>query len=113
MNKSQRKIENALVKALNEICEHLKQEQPGFVWLTHFVDHKLLSQSLKIIFVFDTNENLATAKNNTLFESVFTLCELHLKRESIHIKRIDKAVYFDTEENGANFENIQWCRKYA
>ena len=113
MNRNDKKTESALVKALNGVCESLKDEQNGFVWLTHFVDYANYPQSLKIVFVFDTNQHLIEAKNHTLFDSVFKLCESHLKRESIHIKRIDKTVCFDTEENGADFNNLKWCRKYS
>jgi len=113
MNRSEKKTDNAIVKALNDICETLKEESKGFVWLTHFVDYAKFPQSLKIVFVFDSDQNLINAKNDALFKTIFDLCEARLKRESIHIKRIDKAVFFDTEENGADFENIKWCRKYS
>ena len=113
MNKNDKKTENALVKALNDICESLKDQQHGFIWLTHFVDYAHFPQSLKIVFVFDNNQHLIEAKNAALFETVFQLTESRLKRESVYIKRIDKAMFFDTEENGADFDDVKWCRKYS
>ena len=113
MKKSEKRLENALIKALNNICEILKDKYEGFCWLTHFVDHTNVSQSLKLVFVFKTNHALETAKNNDLFKDIFMLTESHLKRESITVKRIDKAVFFDTEENGADFENLKWCRRFS
>jgi len=113
MKRNDKKIEHSIVKALNEVCEILKQKQNGFVWLTHFVDYANFPNSLKIVFVFDNNQNLIEAKSASLFKTIFQLCESHLKRESIHIKRIEKAVFFDTEENGADFDSTYWCRKYS
>ncbi len=113
MKKNDKKIEHSIVKALNTICETLKEESNGFIWLTHFVDYSNYPQSLKLIFVFKTNQQLEIAKNKTLFHRVFQLTESHLKRESIHIKHIEKSVYFDTEENGADYNDVSWCRKYS
>ena len=113
MNKNDKKIENAICTALNDVCETLKDEYEGFAWLTHFVDYAHFPQSLKIVFVFENNQYLLEAKNKGLFKTIFELCESHLKRESIHIKRMDKAVFFDTEENGADYKAMKWSRKYA
>lgn len=112
MKRSAKKTESSIVKALNDVCENLKLEYDGFSWLTHFVDYSNFPQSLKIVFVFDTNQSIEEAKNKVLFKTIFDLTESRLKRESITVKRIDKAVFFDTEENGADFDNASWCRKY-
>ena len=112
-NKNKKKIEAAIVKAMNDVCDILKQEYVGFAWVTHFVDYQKIEQSLKLVFVFDTTESINQAKEKALFETIFELTESRLKRESISIKRIDRAVFFDTEENGADFNNTNWCRKYS
>jgi len=113
MNRNQKKTESAIVKALNDVCETLKDKYSGFSWLTHFVDYSNFPQSLKIVFVFDTKSSLEKAKNEALFKTIFALTESHLKRESVTIKRIDKTVFFDTEEMGADFDDSNWCRKYS
>lgn len=113
MKKNDKKIENALIKALNNVCENLIQKQNGFIWLTHFVDYKDFPKSLKIVFVFDSNQNLLHAKNEVLFKTIFELTGSQLKKESVHIKHIEKAVFFDTEENGADYDNVSWCRRYS
>ena len=112
MKKHDKKTEDAIVRALNDVCETMKIESTGFTWLTHFVNYSSFPQSLKLVFVFDTNQSLEDAKNKALFQKIFKLTESHLKRESVHIKRIDKTVFFDTEENGADFNDVGWCRKY-
>jgi len=113
MNRNQKKIESAIVKALNDVCEILKDEYSGFSWLTHFVDYSNFPQSLKLVFVFDTQISLKKAKNEALFKTIFELTESRLKRESVTVKHIDKAVFFDTEEKGADFGDASWCRKYS
>lgn len=113
LKRNEKKIESAIVKALNDVCETLKLEYDGFSWLTHFVDYSNFEQSLKLVFVFDTKISLEQAKNKTLFKTIFELTESRLKREAVTVKRIDKAVFFDTEENGADFNDSSWCRKYS
>ena len=113
LKKNEKKIESAIVKALNSVCETLKHESKGFTWLTHFVDYANFRQSLKLVFVFDTNQSLVDAKNETLFKKIFELTETRLSSEGIYVKRLDKAVFFDTEENGADFNDTSWCRKYS
>ena len=113
LKRNEKKIETAIVKALNDVCETLKNEYDGFSWLTHFVNHSDFPQSLKIVFVFETSQSLEKAKNKALFKTIFELTESRLKRESVSVKRIDKAVFFDTEENGADFNDTSWCRRYS
>ena len=113
MQRSAKKTEQAIIKALNNVCETLKDKYIGFTWLTHFVDYNKFPQSLKIVFVFETNQHLLDAKNHKLFETLFELSESQLKKESIHIKRIDKSIFFDSEENGADFNDSNWSNKYS
>ena len=113
MTRNKKKIETAIVTALNDVCETLKLEYEGFTWLTHFVSYSNFPQSLKLVFVFDTKTSLENATKKALFKTIFELTESRLKRESVTVKRIDKAVFFDTEENGADFNNASWCRKYS
>ena len=113
LKRNEKKIENAIVRALNGVCETLRYESNGFSWLTHFVDYSNFPQSLKLVFVFDTNQSLKSAKNEALFQTIFELTETRLKSEGVYVKRIDKAVFFDTDENGADFNDASWCRKYS
>ncbi len=113
MKRNEMKTENSIVKALNDVCETLKKESEGFSWLTHFVDYSKFPQSLKLVFVFDTNQNLEGAKNTTTFQTIFQLTETRLSGEGIYIKNIHKSLFFDTEENGADYENEKWSKKYS
>jgi len=70
MKRSAKKTENSIVKALNDVCDSLKQQYTGFSWLTHFVDYSDFPQSLKIVFVFDDNKSIENAKNKALFKTI-------------------------------------------
>ena len=113
LQRNEKKTENAIIKSLNAVCKTLKNELDGFSWLTHFVDYSQFPQSLKLVFVFDTNQALLEANNKAFFKTIFELTETRLSNEGVYIKRIDKAVFFDTEENGADFNDLNWCRKYS
>lgn len=113
MKKSDKKIENAIVKALNNVCETLTVESDGFCWLTHFVDYSNFPQSLKLVCVYETNQSLEAARNNAIVHSVLELTESRLKHEGVFIQASDKAIFFDTVENGADVERVGWCRKYS
>ena len=113
LKKNEKEIESAIVKTLNSVCKTLKHGSKGFSCLTHFVDYSNFPQSLKLVFVFDTNQSLESAKNEALFKKFFELTETRLTGEGVYVKCLDKAVFFDTEENGADFNDASWCRKYS
>ena len=58
MRKTDRKLENTLIAALTKVCEAALEEFDGFQWLTHFANYSDFPDSLTIVCVFDTNENL-------------------------------------------------------
>ena len=53
MRKSDKKIDNEIIRRLTEVCEAAKQRCTGFVWLTHEVNYQRFPQSLKVTLVFD------------------------------------------------------------
>lgn len=113
MKNSDRKTENSIVKALKGVCDVLLNDTKGFCWLTHFVDYANVSQSLRIVCVFDTNQALLDAENEGLTRTIPDLAATHLEKEGLGISSIEKAVRFDTEENGADVNKARWCRKYV
>jgi hypothetical protein len=113
MIRTDKKTESAIVNALNEVCETLKLKSVGFSWLTHFVDYSDFPQSLKIVFVYDSNQNCEHARNKTQLKTISQLTESSLVKAGVVIKVIDNAMFFDTEENGADVDNRNWCRRYT
>ena len=113
MKKNDKKMENTIVKALTSVCETLEDEVPGFSWLTHFVDYAQFPQSLKIVFVFDTRQSLDIAKSQGINQTVQTLTKTSLANEGVLVNSLDRMMVFDTEENGADFNSVGWCRRYS
>ncbi|MBY6064518.1 hypothetical protein [Pseudidiomarina sediminum] len=53
MRKSDKKIDNEIIKRLTEVCETMKAHLSGFVWLTHEVNYQRFPESLLVTLVFD------------------------------------------------------------
>ena len=112
MNRSERKIEQRIVSALKRVCDELTLSTPGFCWLTHFVDYTNVSQSLRVVCVFDTESTLTSARQKAVTASISSLVVAHLEKEGILSGSIERSVLFDTEEKGANVDRAKWCRQY-
>jgi len=49
MRKTDKKLDNQLIKLLTEVCETALEDFSGFQWLTHIVDYSNFPKSLKVI----------------------------------------------------------------
>lgn len=108
MRKSDKKIENTIRIALTEVCDKALKDFNGFEWLTHLVNYNNFPNSLKVICIFDTNENLTRfIKNNndhelgSLIQKKFFEMDINLKNTSHHIS-------FDTEEECQRKHKGKW-----
>jgi len=116
MRKTDKKIENQLRLILTDVCEIALKEIDGFQWLTHLVEYSNFPNSLKVVCVFDTNENLSAYHSCCGAKSVAgnpgkelkPLIQKKLQGMGINIKNIDCQVIFDTEENCAKEHNGKW-----
>lgn len=113
MKKDDKKTDKKIVKALNNVCDTLTADVAGFCWLTHFVNYANVPQSLRIVVVFDTDMALSKALGGRLKKTVSALLEKQLEKSDIFIADCEKAVLFDTEEQGADVDSTRWCRKHA
>ena len=113
MKKSERKTENKIVRALHSVCDALLVDTAGFCWLTHFVDYSNVPQSLRIVCVFDTIMALKLARDEEVTRRIAGLADDYLQKEGLFIPQIEKAVFLDTEENGADVGSSRWCRKFS
>jgi hypothetical protein len=113
MRKTDKKLDNQLRVALTDICETTLKEVLGFQWLTHLVNYAHFPKSLKVVCVFDTNDNLqrfmATGNNHGLSrliqEKVFKL--------GINISRIAGHISYDTQENCDKNNSGKWADRLA
>lgn len=111
MRKSDKKRDNALRKALNEVCESALKDIPGFCWLTHLVNYDSFPKSLRIVCVFERNADLDTHllfdKNNRLQSKIAN----ELSQKGIKLVNINKQIVFDTEENCTTQHNGNWAKR--
>lgn len=104
VRKTDKKIDNSLRKALTQVCDIAQSENDGFEWVTHFVNYDRFPNSLNIVCVFDTQENLALANQ----ECFHRLIKDALDSIDIKVKDMNKHVQFDTEENCEKENNGKW-----
>ena len=99
MRKTERKLENQLRLVLTDVCESALKEFTGFQWLTHLVNYDKFPDTLKVVCVFDTKENLTnfmTIKSNLKMNA---LIQTRLAAIGIHLKKMANHIAYDTEEN--------------
>ena len=113
MRKTDKKIENQLRRALTSVCEIALKEIDGFQWLTHLVNYGHFPKSLKIIFVFDTEENLRKFKSDERKEKLTSLTQAQLREISVDIKNLNNHLSYDTEESCLKEHNGKWADRLS
>jgi hypothetical protein len=109
MRKSDKKIENNLRIALTDVCESALKEFTGFEWLTHLVKYSDFPKSLKILCVFDTNNNLTSFLNSNNRHVLEELIVKKLSCIEVRIKNISNHLAYDTEEECVKVNNGKWA----
>ena len=92
--------ERRLINELTHVCESLKKQDNGFVWLTHLGHWR----TPEIVAVFDTE----TSRNRALtqnWEAVF-IAQVEIALEGIKSKLV--SVRFDSEEACAKQSQGNW-----
>jgi hypothetical protein len=98
MKKTDKKIDNSIIAALTEVCEIALNEIDGFKWLTHVVNYKHFPESLSVVCVFGTDNDLSAIIYSHKDEHLKKLIKNKLETVGIHIKNINRQVIFNTEE---------------
>ena len=98
MRKLDKKLEKRIVAALNDACESALETYEGFQWLTHLVNYQSFPESLSIICVFDTQENLNKTTETDVVGEFKDRIEARLLLHDINVKDIKRRILFDTEE---------------
>lgn len=112
MRKTDKKIDNQLRYSLTDVCEIALQELEGFQWLTHTVDYSRFPQSLKIICVFDMNDQLQGYLHSDKKHLLKGLIETELRNLNIKLPNIDKQVIYDTEESCRDQHDGNWAKRH-
>lgn len=99
MRKSDKKIENQIRDVLTEVCEDTLKSYEGFLWVTHTVKYSSFPQSLKIICVFETDQD----RENFLMEEdplhVSATIQKAFDKVGVQLKNVDKHISYDTKKN--------------
>lgn len=98
MKKSDKKIDNALRTALTKVCESALGSVEGFVWLTHTVNYNAFPNSLCVVCVFETDQQLVRALDGKHDDYFYTLISHELNAVNIKLIHLRQQVSFDTEE---------------
>jgi hypothetical protein len=111
MNKTVKKLEKNLIRALTSACEQLKQDVVGFDWLTHTANYANFPNSLVVRCVFDTEQNLESAK--LAAQDALMIKRIHsaLLNAGILLKMPKQHVVFDTEEACAREHQGDWNKR--
>ncbi len=113
MRKTDKKVDNQLSKVLTDVCETALKQFTGFQWLTHLANYSNFPKSLKVIYVFDTNDNLKSFMVSNGPHEISTLIHKNLFQIGININSITNHIEYDTEENCKNNNNGNWADRLS
>ncbi|WP_246624638.1 Fis family transcriptional regulator [Oceanobacter mangrovi] len=105
--KTYQNTDNAIIKALTNVCDIAQIESEGFKWLTHTVNYHQFPASLVVLCVYNTNLDLALADK----DQIYALIKHHLDAIDIQLKDIPKHVRFDTEEACKASHSGKWAER--
>jgi hypothetical protein len=97
--KTVKKLDDNVIKALTKACEEAKKTVQGFQWLTHYARYDRFPGSLAVICIFDTALSLNEAGEQELDVYMRKLIQSHLLKIGVVLKDSRKHVFFDNEED--------------
>ena len=113
MRKSDKKVDNQLRSTLTEVCGIALEDFKGFQWLTHLVNYDNFPKSLKIVCIFDTNDNLLKFMGSSSNHELSKLIQIKLFDVGINLKNMNTHIAYDTEENCDENNNGKWSVRLA
>jgi glycosyltransferase A (GT-A) superfamily protein (DUF2064 family) len=104
------RIERQLITTLTDACETAKAEIKGFIWLTHTADLNALAQTLKVIWVFETQADRTRAQIDAKAR-IFELMAIALNAANINLTPSDRNVRFDSEQECQRIHSGDWQKR--
>ncbi|MCG9662343.1 MULTISPECIES: Fis family transcriptional regulator [Vibrio] len=95
MRKSDKKVENLIRDVLTEVCEGTLKSYDGFLWVTHTVKFNSFPQSLKIVCVFETNQDRANFLMGEGQQHVSTTIQKAFSKVGVQLKNVSKQISYD------------------
>jgi hypothetical protein len=102
----------ALTRALTRVCDAALKEVPGFQWITHFVDYRNFPDSLVIVSVFATDEQLRAVCDAQADKRLSAQIQAELNALEVPIRVKGRQIRFDTEEACQRDNNGNWQQRY-
>ena len=113
MRKSDKKLDNQIIKALTEVCHHALEDIDGFQWLTHTVNFDNFPQSLKVVCVCDSNSSLTDYEKSEANHYLTTLIASKLTSIGLALNNINNQVELDSEENCRLYHAGNWHKRLS
>ena len=108
MRKTDKKIDNHIRLVLTDVCEIALKDIQGFCWLTHLVNYSNFPNSLKVVCVFDTSDNLTCFMAVNANGKLNSLIQEKLLEAGIKLKDVAQHIVYDTEQNCAAEHQGRW-----
>lgn len=96
MRKSDKNIENRIIKALTHVCESIKHDTKGFKWISHEVNYQKFPESLKVTCCFKSTRDIQEL-DDQISENIYQLIQHSLSSENIILKDVYRQVNFDVQ----------------
>jgi hypothetical protein len=113
MRKTDKKIDNVLRLVLTDVCEKALKKIDGFQWLTHLVNYSHFPKSLKVVCIFNTNQNLSNFMSNGSRKDFESLIQIKLAGISANVKNVSDHITYDTEQNCEREHNGNWAERLS
>ena len=107
------RIERRLTRALTDACEQAKPLLPGFVWLTHLVDDQNIPDSLRVIWVFKTQDDMTSALKGDGWQYMRAFTEAALLEVGVAIGKVDGCLDADNEEDCLRVHGGDWQKRLS
>jgi len=108
LNKTTKKIDDNVCKALTIVCEDAKDHIDGFAWLTHRANYTNFPASLIVTCIFDIDDEVKTLIDSKQDEQLINSIQNQLLKVGIVIKTIRHNVHFDSEESCLREHQGKW-----
>ena len=113
MKKSDKKLERSLCASLTDVCEIALDSVVGFAWITHLVNYKQFPQSLRIICIFNTQDDVQQAISSKQDIFLHSLIQEKLSAEGITLNSLNKHIRLDSEEACNRDHNGNWAQRLS
>ncbi|WP_206483677.1 Fis family transcriptional regulator [Thalassotalea sp. G2M2-11] len=111
MKKTAKKIDKQLRESLTQVCEYSLEQYNGFQWLTHTVNYANFPKSLKIICIFDTEQNLKALLQSNAQLELNKQIQAALFKINITLPNATSQISYDSEEKCQQTHNGNWASR--